>query len=275
MSTTGQIATMDDLKTHWSENGYLVLKGFFNNAELNDFSADVENLLEDRSSRAGEITIDVLDGIHLGKRMKLRNAPDEALSSTYKLNDLYLDSEACRHLSLAPKLVAVLSELLDGEPMIINSLNFKKGSQQPLHFDTYYMPPPVENMMVVSSICLEDQAHEAGPVTYYPASHKIPPYVFSHGRLHAIDNEMTQATAYIERELESRGLRKEVFVGQAGDVFIWHAQLYHGGTPILDPKKTRKSLVTHYWRAGDMPEANVGSVEGAGKYWIRDHSAAP
>jgi ectoine hydroxylase-related dioxygenase (phytanoyl-CoA dioxygenase family) len=266
---------MDDLKTHWSENGYLVLKGFFNNAELNDFSADVENLLEDRSSRAGEITIDVLDGIHLGKRMKLRNAPDEALSSTYKLNDLYLDSEACRHLSLAPKLVAVLSELLDGEPMIINSLNFKKGSQQPLHFDTYYMPPPVENMMVVSSICLEDQAHEAGPVTYYPASHKIPPYVFSHGRLHAIDNEMTQATAYIERELESRGLRKEVFVGQAGDVFIWHAQLYHGGTPILDPKKTRKSLVTHYWRAGDMPEANVGSVEGAGKYWIRDHSAAP
>jgi phytanoyl-CoA hydroxylase len=275
MNTVKELIDMNNLKAHWSENGYLVLKAFFGDSQLSAFSADVENLLKNRSLRAGDITIDVLEGPHLGKRMKLRDAPDDALSVAYKLNDLYLESESCRNFSLAPKLVAILSELLDGEPIIINSLNFKKGSQQPLHFDTYYMPPPVENMMAVSSICLEDQSPEAGPISYYPGSHKIPAYVFSHGYLHALDDEMALATEYIKLELEKRGLRKEVFVGEAGDVFIWHAQLYHGGTPIIDPQKTRRSLVTHYWRAGDLADANAGSVEGAGKYWIRDHSAAP
>jgi phytanoyl-CoA hydroxylase len=275
MNSAEEQSYLNGLKAHWFENGFLVLKAFFGSPELSAFSADVENLLVNRSVRAGELSIDILEGPHVGKRMKLRDAPDDALSVAYKLNDLYLESESCRSLSLAPKLVALLSELLDGEPIIINSLNFKKGSQQPLHFDTYYMPPPVENMMAVSSICLENQSAEAGPISYYPASHKIPPYVFSHGRLHAVDDEMALATEYIKLELEKRGLRKEVFVGEAGDVFIWHAQLYHGGTPIIDPQKTRRSLVTHYWRAEDMADANAGSVEGAGKYWIRDHSAAP
>lgn len=266
---------IDDLRARWNDDGFLVLRGFFDSRKLEAFSADVEDLLDNRRVRAGEITIDVLEGPHIGKRMKLRDAPDDALSVAYKLNDLFLDSEACRSLSLAPELVAVLTELLGGEPMIINSLNFKKGSQQPHHFDTYYMPPPVENMMVVSSICIEKQSPEAGPISYYPGSHKIPPYVFSHGSLHAIDVEMEQATKYVEQELVKRGLKRETFIGEAGDVFIWHAQLYHGGTPILDQQKTRRTLVTHYWRAEDMPEFNAGSVKGAaGKYWVRNHSAA-
>ena len=98
--------------------------------------------------------------------------------------------------------------------------------------------------------------------------------MFSHGRLHAVNEEIEQATRYIELELQKCGLQEEVFVGEAGDVFIWHAQLYHGGTAIIDPEKTRRTLVTHYWRAGDMDEATLGSVQGSGKYWVRDHSAA-
>jgi phytanoyl-CoA hydroxylase len=275
MHTFEETSTMKDLKTHWAENGYLVLPGLFNSTELDAFSRSVEQLLENRASAAGELTIDVLEGRYIGQRMKLRNAPEEAISVAYKLNDLYLDSDHCRELSLSQKLVAVLSELLDGEPIIINSLNFKKGSQQPFHFDTYYMPPPVENMMAVSSICLEDQSIEAGPISYYPGSHKIPPYVFSHGGVHALESEMANASSYIQTELEKRGLRKEVFVGKAGDVFIWHAQLYHGGTPIINHQKTRKSLVTHYWRASDMGGHEIGSINGAGKFLIRKHSHAP
>jgi phytanoyl-CoA hydroxylase len=274
MNNADETVSVQSLRAHWSENGYLVLKGFFGIEEINAFTRAVEQLVENRASSAGEITIDVLEGNYLGQRMKLRNAPDEAISAGYKLNDLYLDSDICRQLSLSQKLVSVLSVLLDGEPLIINSLNFKKGSQQPHHFDTYYMAPPVENMMVVSSICLEDQSIEAGPISYYPGSHKISAYIFSHGGPQAIDAEMDLATNYIQLELKKRGLQQEIFVGQAGDVFIWHAQLYHGGSAIADHHKTRKSLVTHYWRAGDVDNFNVGEVKGSGKYWIRDHNAA-
>lgn len=274
MYITTELTNITGLKAHWSEKGCLVLKRLFGIDEINAFSSAVEQLVENRASSAGEITIDVLEGNCLGQRMKLRNAPDEAISVAYKLNDLYLDSDICRQLSLSPKLVSVLSELLDGEPLVINSLNFKKGSQQPHHFDTYYMAPPVENRMVVSSICLEDQSIEAGPISYYPGSHKIPAYIFSNGGPQAVAGEMALATNYIELELKQRGLQKEVFVGQAGDVFIWHAQLYHGGSAITDHEKTRRSLVTHYWRVGDVDNFDIGQVQGSGKYWIRDHSAA-
>jgi len=32
-----------------------------------------------------------------------------------------------------------------------------------------------------------------------------------------------------------------------GQAFVWAANLAHGGSPILDPRSTRRSLVVHYY----------------------------
>jgi len=69
---------------------------------------------------------------------------------------MYLESEDCRNLNLNPELKALLKSLLDGLPMVLNSLSFTKGSQQLHHFDYYYMHPFVHDKMIVSSICLVD-----------------------------------------------------------------------------------------------------------------------
>ncbi len=260
-----------DLKQQWDENGFVILKNFFDKPKLDAYNREVERLIANRTLMGGEITIDVLEGDLIGKRMKIKDAPDQAFESAHKINDLYLESEACRELNLSRELTDVLSELLEGEPLIINSLTFKKGSQQPHHFDTYYMPPPKENGMIVSSICLEDQSFETGPLSYYPGSHKVPAYKFSHGGINAINEEMPDATKYIDQEIEKRNLRREEFIGKAGDVFLWHAQLYHGGLPILDHQKTRKTLVTHYWRASDVEPERVVKIKGSGSYLKREH----
>ena len=236
---------LSELKTSYDENGFLVLKNFFSHEELAAFDSDVQNIWQNRQSEGGEITIDILEGELTGRRLKLKDAPDSALDCAHKVNDLYLESGACRNLNLNKKLCGILKELFSDDPLVINSLSFRKGSQQPHNFDTYFMPPPVQNQMVVSSICLEDQSTDAGPLSYYPGSHKIEPYVFSHGGIHLAPGEMKHATAYIEEEIEKNNLKAETFIGNAGDVFIWHAQLYHGGLPINDENKTRKTLVTH------------------------------
>ena len=44
---------------------------------------------------------------------------------------------------------------------------------------------------------------------------------------------------------EKRGLTKKKLYVQAGDSLIWHPQLPHGGSPILDKTRTRFSLVIH------------------------------
>ncbi|WP_323814346.1 phytanoyl-CoA dioxygenase family protein [Cellvibrio sp. NN19] len=256
----------------WKKNGYLILKKFFPHEALKNYSDDLDEIIRNRGEKARNITIDVLEGSLAGKRMSLRDAPDEAITSAHKINDLFLESEHCRNLNLNKRLSLILSTLLKSDPLVINSLSFRKGSQQPYHFDTYYMPPPVDNMMVVSSICLENQSLDTGPISYYPGSHLIPPYKFSHGGIHATNEEMPQATAYIQEKIAAYNLQPETFLGEAGDVFIWHAQLYHGGTPIKNHIKTRKTLVTHYWRTSDVDKHRVATTnDGSGSYLLRQH----
>lgn len=255
----------------WNKNGYLLLKKFFTKNELSSYDDQLKKIIEKRKEKASGITIDILEGQLAGKRMRLSDAPDEAIACAHKINDLFLESKACRNLNLNKQLCSILATLLQSEPLIINSLSFRKGSQQPYHFDTYYMPPPVPNMMVVSSICLENQSENAGPISYYPGSHKIPPYIFSHGGMNAENNEMLLATAYIQEKIAELNLKPETFIGDAGDVFIWHAQLYHGGSPIKDHNITRKTLVTHYWRKSDISGAKIATIKGSGSYLIREH----
>ena len=33
-------------------------------------------------------------------------------------------------------------------------------------------------------------------------------------------------------------------------MLIWHANLLHGGSPVKDPKRTRKALVCHFFARG-------------------------
>lgn len=138
----------------------MILPNFFEPEKLETFLSEVNEIWQNRQRDNNPLVIDILEGSLVGKRMKLKDVPESVRTISHKLNDLYLISDACRRLSLDSQLCLILEELLDGEPMIINSLTFEKGSQQPYHFDTYYMPPPVQDKMVVSSICLEDYHSE-------------------------------------------------------------------------------------------------------------------
>ena len=76
---------------------------------------------------------------------------------------------------------------------------------------------------------------------------------------------------YLAAETAKLGLKPITFCGEKGDVFIWHAQLYHGGSEILDPKQSRKSIVSHFWRCKDMPQEKH-RCHGPGQYYLqREH----
>lgn len=263
-----------ELGATMAEQGYVILNGFFDAKDLSAFDAELKYILANRNSKAGNMTIDVLDGPLMQQRLLLQQAPEEALFVPYKINDMYLESEACLNLNLNHELRALLKSLLDGLPMVVNSLSFTQGSQQPHHFDYYYMPPFVQDKMVVSSICLENQTEDSGPVSYYPESHKIPPYRFSDGGVGVIADEMDRAKAYTLAEIEKRGLVEESFIGKAGDVFLWHGSLYHRGRPILNTRATRKTLVTHYWRSCDVAKKHVAKTSNGGLYFTREHAPA-
>ncbi len=272
-------ALTPEQKASWDRDGYLILPQFFGLDVVDPVNTLIENL-SDPTKRPGDlanrVVVDLLygEGEKADQRVLLADAPAAALKEPVKFNDLFLESDVIRRCNLHPRLVPILDELLEGPPVICNSLNFIQGSEQTDHIDSWFMPPPGVDKMVVTSVCLEDVHPDAGPLFYFPGSHKIPPYRFSNGQIRAIDAEMPQCFEYIHGAIKERGLRRETFIGRKGDVFIWASQLTHGGSPINDQKRTRKSLVTHYWRANDMPAHKLESV-GEGYYFARYHQPLP
>jgi ectoine hydroxylase-related dioxygenase (phytanoyl-CoA dioxygenase family) len=261
------------LRDHWESFGFAILPAFFSDPQVGTIEELIERQWQERHRPENPVVIDVLDGPLRDRRMYFRDVPDDAKNYPYKLNDLYLVEPEVREFVLDTRLVVILRDLIGGDPAVCNSLNFERGSQQQYHFDTYYMPGPCTGGLVVTSICLEDVHPDAGPLTYYPGSHRILPYRFSHGGVHAVPEEMDAATAYAREQLLERSLVEEEFHGRKGDVFIWHEQLYHGGRPIRDPGLTRKSLVTHYWRADALkldPGWEMRSI-GRHRYWLHRH----
>jgi ectoine hydroxylase-related dioxygenase (phytanoyl-CoA dioxygenase family) len=248
----------------WERDGFLILRGFMSLEDIARVKAVVDD--EWTNTAANDHEVDMLTGPNAGRAFKMAQAPQGARREAYKLNNLFARRSEIRQVALAPELRKVCATLLDGDPLICNSLNFERGSQQDFHIDTWYMPPPVDDRMVVASIAIDDVDADNGPMAYYPGSHLIPPYRFSDGRLNEIREESPQCRAYLQREIAARGLQEVEFRGKSGDVFIWHAQLLHGGRPIRDMTKTRSSLVVHYWRVRDVPRKHVRVDPAAGSY---------
>lgn len=253
-------------RRHWDDLGYLVLPAFFSGERLQTVNHEVDEAWRASRTAPSELVVDLI--ATTGARINLHDAPVEARQAPYKLNDLYLVSDRVRHVVLESRLVAILSELLGGAPLVCNTLNLEYGSQQPCHTDSLYMTPPRDLNLVASWIALEDCVAEAGPLRYYPGSHKIPPYRFSDGRITASEREMPDYQAYMQQQVDRLGLKESRFCAKAGDLFLWHSQLYHGGAAIQDPRKSRRSLVTHYFLAEDMPR-KMRVRQRSGGYWLK------
>jgi ectoine hydroxylase-related dioxygenase (phytanoyl-CoA dioxygenase family) len=124
---------------------------------------------------------------------------------------------------------------------------------------------------------MEDVRAEAGPLMYFPGSQTMPTEGISGfydqsasrvqemlGRdgeaLHAryasriaqSGESLEQCLFYdlwldrISEYVTGRGIPMQRFTARKGDVLIWHANLVHGGTSIVDRASTRRSVVAHF-----------------------------
>lgn len=243
------------LKRTWRNDGYALLKSAVSPIQIDSVEALIDEQWE---CRAGNVhQVDVLTGNHAGRTFLMQEAPAEVRDEAYKLNNLFLHNPTIRDVAYAPRIRKAVADFLGGEPVICNSLNFARGSQQDAHIDSWYMPAPNGGPMVAVSIALEPVHADNGPIFFVPGSQRIPPYKFSDGRLNIIPAEAENCADYLENEIKTRSLQRKDLTCNAGDAFIWHGQLIHGGSGIRDFSLTRKSLVVHYWRANDVEPAQV------------------
>ena len=149
-------------------------------------------------------------------------------------------------------LQALVMALLGYETTLFQSINFLTGSEQRTHSDSIHMSTFPLGGMAAAWVALEDITPGNGPLHYYPGSHKLPYYLNADYANEGTtwltgDKEYTEYEATIARKIAEAGIEKQIFLARKGDVFIWHANLMHGGEPHHDKAQTRKSMVFHYF----------------------------
>lgn len=179
-----------------------------------------------------------------------------------RLLDLYMKSEAARAALFNPVICEFMTAVYRTPGQLFQSLSFDVGSAQRLHQDPFYVRVPSNPGSVMASwIALEDVSRDAGPLMYYPGSHRIEPFEFAPSRFHFIPDidgnaKHQECLNYLDAVCESRFIKKH-FLPRRGDMLLWSAYLAHGGEKINNRDLTRKSLVGHYCPAKSVPNFGV------------------
>ncbi len=255
---------MTEYKTFFEENGYLILPQYFSGRSIEGALTKTNAIIR---RRPVDVVVDFFD---TGERTVLALVPPgETKTRLAKVVDLYLHIPEVRALALEKRLVAILRDLLGHVPVLCNSLYFEKGSAQAPHSDILFLTPRSPGHLIVIWVALEDTHQDAGPLEYYPRSHLIKPMIFSSGSTQRVAEEAPKWQAYIEGCITKAGLKKQSFLAKRGDVFIWHANLLHGGGAIGNLSLSRKSAVFHFLSEEDCRQTDLALVEQAGGYWIK------
>jgi ectoine hydroxylase-related dioxygenase (phytanoyl-CoA dioxygenase family) len=228
----------------FAEDGYFILPIDLSAEDAAAIDRDVDALWSNRPSN-------VAFAYDSPPRRFSEAVPAEDRKPRYRIHELHSASETALRLYLHPQIHRYASLILGETAVATQSLYFEYGSQQALHRDSVVVPTPQFGRLVAAWIALEDIAPESGPLSYVPGSQRLPFYELSPGR-HVYDpsvhtaKDVEAAVAFYAAELERSKLPVKQFTARRGEVLIWHSALTHGGSPTLDPQRTRKSFVVHF-----------------------------
>jgi hypothetical protein len=167
-----------------------------------------------------------------------------------RLQDGWKTQADVKALAVNETILKLLSTLYGRKAIPFQTLNFPVGTQQHFHSDAVHFSSIPERFMCGVWIALEDIHADAGPLEYFPGTHRWPIYTYEHigGNYEPGQRASQDLFHQAWRELlEVSGITRETFLAKKGDALIWCANLLHGGAPQLDPARSRWSQVTHYY----------------------------
>ncbi len=238
----GRITEADaDRLRHWVADGYVIIERGVLPDDCDRLRADLEAAFRDGDERLL---------MHSPQNEDYRPLSAGTDTERVRVVDVYAFYESARVALFSEPIVRFLQTVFDDAPLLFQSLTFEKGSQQDMHQDTAFVVTTSPLEFAASWIALEDIQPGSGELMYFEGSHRLPEYLFGgkykhwdpkHG-----DEQLAEWHKSIYARAERMGLEQKRFLPKKGDVLIWSADLAHGGSPVVDPSLTRKSLVGHY-----------------------------
>jgi ectoine hydroxylase-related dioxygenase (phytanoyl-CoA dioxygenase family) len=150
----------------------------------------------------------------------------------------------------SPEVLKWVTLLLGRPAAPYQTITAHKGSQQLEHSDTIHMTTYPLGYLCASWTAFEDIHPDSGPLVYYPGSHRLP-YYLSHEvgiepgafRRRGYEVYSERYEPFIQELVRNRALKPSYFHAHKGDVFLWHANLIHGGSKRKNLAHSRRSVV--------------------------------
>jgi len=168
-----------------------------------------------------------------------------------RVHDAWKFDANAKALAVNERILQILSRIYGRRAWPFQTLNFPVGTEQHYHSDSVHFSSYPERFMCGVWVALEDVHIDAGPLLYYPGSHKWPIYTNEHLNICGAHEPGIPGQATFEPLWEQlvahTGIAPERFLPRRGQALIWAANLLHGGDRHRDRNRTRHSQVTHYY----------------------------
>lgn len=160
------------------------------------------------------------------------------------IQDAWMSNRAIENIAAHASVIKLLSCLYGRRAFPFQTLNLAYGTEQKAFADAYHFNTRPQGFICSVWVALEDVDENAGPLFYYPESHRRP---YTDRR----DLEGARTYADYERHVAAivaaREFKQQQAYLQKGQAVILAANLLHGGSPRLNSALTRCTQVTHYF----------------------------
>jgi hypothetical protein len=212
--------------------------------------------------KRGFIPPELLDP-YIRRRLQLQDESTDKHRLGWSSGAPYQHVPELRAVCLYPPLMKLMEHLV-GERMLLHlNLTGWISTERNWHQDDYLNPAHVNSWYAAVWIALGTIRADAGPFEYIPGSHRWPLLRQNKVKQWMAPEERTRRAAEtgaetwpkdserfvvpaIEAEIAARGGRPEQFLGEMGDVLIWHGRLMHRGTKATSFDDWRPALIVHY-----------------------------
>ncbi|PWU21460.1 MAG: phytanoyl-CoA dioxygenase, partial [Candidatus Rokuibacteriota bacterium] len=222
-------AALDDQQRFWREHGYLLLKGFMPTTLVDAYCC-----------------------------------VREALNNVGGWGPVpYLYHEEIRDFCLYRPLLDVLEKLVGDRLILHLNLTGWISTERDWHQDDYLNPPFVRGSYLAIWAALDHISPDSGPFEFVPGSHwwrvlsqeRVKHFLSAADAL--AESVPGQEERWIRRSerivhdatldyIARKGGEVKQFLGEKGDVLVWHGCLLHRGSIPKRPGMLRKALIAHY-----------------------------
>ena len=213
-----------DFARKFNDDGYVVINLHLKTNLLTSIINDLKNILSEQKFKKNP------NFYHYNESPRIVEA--------WKL------STGIKNLALNEKILKLLEILYCAKPLPFSTINFIKGTEQPLHSDYIHFGSMPELYLVGAWTALEDISQDSGPLSVVRKSHKTPIVTFrdlGFDNIPKTTKEIKERYAKYESFLDNYILENNLEVItpilKAGETLIWSANLFHGAGKIQNKKK--------------------------------------